>query len=139
LVIGGIAANIAWRQAAVARAKLKLDLFNERYQLYVCLWTFLTLVEGEADQLLTPMADLNNSLPKAAFLYGGEVGEYFEECLLNGKALRVAMRTLARPEATAPARESAEAEIVRLSLWHRNQLNELQSRFARHLNFEGWH
>ena len=34
LVIGGVAAGVAWRQMRIAQAKLKLDLFDKRYRLY---------------------------------------------------------------------------------------------------------
>jgi hypothetical protein len=44
LVIGAIAAGIAWRQYQVAKARLKLDLFDKRHPIYQQTWEILSEV-----------------------------------------------------------------------------------------------
>jgi hypothetical protein len=42
LVIGLIAAGIAYRQYRIARAKFKLDLFEKRHAVFLETWAFLS-------------------------------------------------------------------------------------------------
>ena len=72
VVIGGIAAYIAYRQYQVAHAKLKLNLFDKRYAIFQQTWEILseTVTQGTRAKnhgLATP---LNNFLPQAGFLFG---------------------------------------------------------------------
>jgi hypothetical protein len=90
LVIGVIAARIAWTQKEVARsqkevaqAKLKLDLFERRYKIFHRTWEILSAVVRDGTQekrgrygLATPF---NNFLPEAAFLFGKEIEIYLNE------------------------------------------------------------
>src|ERR1700722_14950247 len=78
LIIGASAAGIAYRQYEVARAKLKLDLFEKRYAIFQQTWEILSGVvrngtRAENYGLATPF---NNFLPQAAFLFGEPIKRY---------------------------------------------------------------
>jgi hypothetical protein len=85
LVIGGVAAYIAWRQYKLAqeqhevtRAKLKFDLLEKRYAIFEQTWNFLSMIvhEGPGATALPPFG---NIIPQAGFLFGKEVEAYMRE------------------------------------------------------------
>ena len=81
LVIGSIAGVITWRQYQVAKAKLKLDLFDRRYAIFHKTWVILSdvVIKGTREDhhgLATPF---NRFLPEAAFLFGPEIFDYLSD------------------------------------------------------------
>lgn len=136
LVIGGVAALIAWRQYRVARAKLNLDLFEQRYDLYHLIWTLLSAQGSPVPQI---EADFGNSIPKAFFLFGNEVGDFMFECLDRLHQLRAARRKLGQTQHDDLARGAIEREVVVLLDFWETELTRLRSRFAKYMDFEEWH
>jgi len=135
LVIGSVAALIAWRQYRVARAKLNLDLFEQRYELYRLIWELLSAQGTPVSQLET---NFGNSIPKAFFLFGSEVGDFMFECLNRLHQLRVARRKLGQTEPGDPARGAIEREVVVLLDFWEIELKRLRSRFAKYMDFKEW-
>jgi len=78
LVIGIVAAYIAFRQYRVARAKLKLDLFEKRFIIFHQTWVILfeTVRSGTREKNYGLGTPFNNFLPEAAFLFGKDVENY---------------------------------------------------------------
>jgi hypothetical protein len=78
LVIGCIAARITYNQFRVAEAKLKLDLFERRYNIFHETWKTLSEVVGKGTReknygFGTPF---NNYIPEAKFLFGADIETY---------------------------------------------------------------
>ena len=67
--VGLFLAGISLQQYNVARAKLNLDLFQERYALFSLLWSFLSCRVGDLDKVQAASTDLQNALPKFYFLW----------------------------------------------------------------------
>ena len=82
LVIGLIAAGIAYRQSQIAHAKLKLDLFERRYELYALLRDYLSRGMEVPDSHNGPdvrrfnelRARFSDAVSQAYFLFGREIG-----------------------------------------------------------------
>lgn len=89
IAVAGVAitAIIAYRQYAVAKAKLKLDLFDKRYAIFQEIWEILSGVAIQGTQefkkkngLYTPF---NNLRPKTRFLFGSAIADYVDELATN--------------------------------------------------------
>jgi hypothetical protein len=75
----GIAGWVITRhQAAVAQAKLKLDLFDKRYPIFLDTWTIMSEVvtRGTREKNYGLGNPFSNFIPQARFLFGEEVERY---------------------------------------------------------------
>jgi hypothetical protein len=99
--------NIAHEQKEIARAKLRLDLFTERYALYETLWSFLSARVGNLDHVAEVTARLQNSAPKFYFFFGDEIGKYATEALGRGLAQDISYRVSSHPVWTEARDQSA--------------------------------
>ena len=136
LVIGGIAAWIAFHQYRVARTKLKLDLFDKRYDIFIKTWGHLSeMVQKGVGPIA--LSDFDNERPRAGFLFGQDIESYLSEI----SSQRTKLWTInARIKATCG---NIPLDIIKedgdLSNWF---LHEAQSgakhRFAPYLDFSQW-
>lgn len=146
LVIGLIAAGIAFRQARIAHAKLKLDLFEHRYSLYMLLWQFLsegTVVPSpnngpDVVRFRELHAKYSNAIPQAYFLFGREIGEFFESVRKNANDHNLAIRRLQQLSTDHPDRRATEETIMSLEQWATTERAGLMARFQDLLGFEKW-
>ncbi len=93
---------IAYRQYAVAKAKLKLDLFDKRYAIYQEIWEILSgvVINGtKRNGLYTPF---NNLRPKVRYLFGTKIAEYVDQMATNWTRL-AAIEPYERPKDAYPA------------------------------------
>lgn len=138
LVIGLVAASIAYRQYRVARAKLKLDLFDKRYDIFLDTWTILSGVVSNGVQptggLSTPF---NNLIPKAAFLFGPDVEEYLTKAV-GQWSLLWAIR--ARTQGNANIVQAADIQkLAELNRWFFEEATSGAKRlFGEYLDFRQW-
>jgi len=141
LLIGGVAAAISWRQARIANAKLKLDLFDRRFSLYIELRDFLVYASGEGldSNELNFLGRMRDSAASTHFLFGAAVGRDFDEAYSKAVELRQAYRALRATAFDAPGRPAAEAKVSDLHGWFADQLKGQRARFAKYLDFEKWH
>jgi len=150
LVIGLIAAVIAWRQAQIASAKLKLDLFDKRLKVFDAVWALLAAshVKSEDDP---SVAAFYEQLPKAAFLFDANVRDYVETVRTKLQQLRHAAASIRAHQDSRPVHANAAEtqafgrELVRLmgamqdlQAWFLNQADPCRDVFATHLNFGNW-
>jgi hypothetical protein len=133
LVIGSIAGAITWRQYQVAKAKLKLDLFEKRYAIYHKTWVILSdaVIRGTAEDHHGMATPFNNFLPEAAFLFGPEIARYLDEVSTKWTQLN----GLTRSFSTA---ENPE-KIKELEVWMYTQATTgAKAKFAKYLDFKNW-
>jgi len=139
LVIGGIAALIAWRQYRVAKAKLSLDLFDKRYPIFQQTWEILSETvrsgtRGKSHGLATPF---NNFLPEARFLFGNQIADYLDAVSENWTELHGLEAE--QYDVTGSNREQQIARMNELQLWFFKQATEgAREKFGPYLNFERW-
>jgi len=133
LIIGCIAGGIAYRQYQVAEAKLKLDLFQQRYKIFLITWRILSSVISDGTRkrhygLGTPF---NNFIPKAKFLFGADVESYLNDLATKWARLH-AIEGIDTPSKYAE-------EKFELTGWFQEQADTgVKAIFGRYLNFERW-
>lgn len=85
LVIGVVAANIAWRQHVTARDKLRLDLFEKRFQVYESVLAVKSaLLEGQWTQ--ESIKQIREATDRSKLLFGDALVkrlEEFSDCTRN--------------------------------------------------------
>jgi hypothetical protein len=136
LIIGLVAAGIAWRQYQVARAKFKLDLFEKRYDIFFKTWGHLSSMINNGLGP-TPLSDFDNEGPKAAFLFGSDIEAYMKEVSSNRiKLWTVAQATTANGGVLPPKHI---AEHTALLEWFFQEGSEgVKKKFAPYLDFSNW-
>ena len=143
LVIGLIAAGIAYRQYEVARAqhevtraKLKLDLFEKRYAIFEQTWNFLSTIVREGPGA-TALPTFGNIIPQASFLFGKEVEAYMRESSEKQTELWfIESRVRANNNVMLPEDIDRDVELM---AWFTGQASAgVQLVFAPYLDFEKW-
>ena len=146
LLIGLIAAGIAFRQTQIAHAKLKLDLFDRRYELYILLREFLmngteAPLPGNEPQVSRFQAlhrNFDDAIPQAYFLFGREIGEFFELTKKKVNDHNFVEKCLHELPVGAPNRHTKEEALLSLSEWTSDERVGLIERFSSHMSFERW-
>jgi hypothetical protein len=134
LIIGLIAAGIAYRQYKVAQAKLKLDLFERRFVIFHKTWEILseTATKGTREHNYGLATPFNNFLPEAAFLFGPDVEKY-----LDNTATKWTELYGIEGDTNNAARHAAKK--AELQGWFFDQANKgVKEIFGRYLNFHKW-
>jgi hypothetical protein len=135
LIVGLVAAGIALRQYRVARAKLNLDLFEDRYAIFDVITNFLRDHREVANHEFD--VAFRESISKAYFLFGPEIGEFMRTAWLNSTAL-VRARLKLENARGAPRELDAEREVAELESYFVNQSVLLRRRFAPYMDFAEW-
>ena len=145
LVIGVIAAHITWTQKEVARsqkevaqAKLKLDLFERRYNIFHQTWVSVSEVvqTGTREQNLGFGTPFNNYRPEAAFLFGKDIEAFIDELVHNWAELHALE---AERDGQGPDRMMIIERMRKLRDWFFEQASKgVKDRFAPYLDFANW-
>jgi hypothetical protein len=136
LIIGAIAAYIAWRQHETAKAKLKLDLFDKRYEIFEETWSYLSQAAKLA-QNPDPFHPFTNIIPRAGFLFGSDIEKYLRTASEKQTQLwSINAKSKSNNNIIAPE------DIDRLALlesWFFNEASiGAKQVFGSYLNFEEW-
>jgi hypothetical protein len=139
VIFGAIAGAITWRQYQVAKAKLKLDLFEKRYAIFHKVWEICsqTFAYGARDvksfgqfSMTTPF---NEFRPEAAFLFGKKIEAYIDELSKHWAQLR-AHEGLNEVDTAINAEKAAALQNYFL-----DQANSgVKDRFSPFLDFANW-
>jgi hypothetical protein len=143
LVIGSIAGLITWRQYQVAKAKLKLDLFEKRYAIFqktriTLSDVFIRGTEEDHDGIAATPPFIN-FMPEATFLFGPEIEKYLDE--LSGKWNEHHALSDEKVEMVGPdGHKNKDSEgLKKLDLWFYAQATKgVQEKFSKYLNFANW-
>ena len=139
LLIGLVAAGIAFRQYKVAAGKFNLDLFKERYEVYEAIFGYLKECRYQRypseRKLEKPFL---NAIPKAYFLFGPEVGTFMNEI-----ATQVMTKDLAIEDIDAYRPENPEWNIARKKnevahAFFDMSLRDMHHRFGKYMDFKEW-
>lgn len=141
LAIGIIGSIIAWRQYATARAKLKLDLFTRRYELFIVVWDHLSHIKqlgAEVKMQNSSQQDavknFRNNIPQAGFLFGPEMERYLDEIDANHLDLWELELKVGVSELT-PAQAARKAELEK---WFDHEARTAKDRFKSYLDLREW-
>lgn len=137
LTVGILAWLIARRQAAVAEAKFKLDLFEKRLPIFQQTWEIMSevVMKGTREKNYGLGNPFSNFIPHARFLFGAEVEAYLSAAVKKWTDLHAF-----EGERDDPAAAAQNAEQVRqLKEWFFEQASTgLKNLFAPYLDFEKW-
>lgn len=144
LIVGLIAARIAWQQSETAReqrniahAKLKLDLFEKRLEYYNALCELTSSVESYRDHVkaidaLKRMILLSR---QSDFLFGSDVTDLVVEMCEKIRVLGNGLKVAIKDNNKIPA--DTLDEIRSANDWIKNA--PLESVFKPYLDFSQWH
>jgi hypothetical protein len=135
LVVGLIAAYIAWRQSAIAKTKLKLDLFEKRFPIFLQTWQIFSEVgqKGTRERQYGLGNPFSNFLPQARFLFGRDVEQYLSDAVTNWTQLR------GFDEQEGEGRQRNIEKAQELRMWFFNEADTgVKNMFGRYLDFESW-
>jgi hypothetical protein len=139
LIIGGIAAGITLRQYYVAKAKLKLDLFERRLAIFQKTWEILSLTvrDGTLEKNWGLATPFNNFLPEAAFLFGSEISDYLSLCTRNWTQLRGLQAE--KDDVAGKDRQKNIERSTELTNWFFEQASTgCKAQFGKYLDFSNW-
>lgn len=136
LVIGAIAAWIVFHQYRVARAKLKLDLFDKRYDVFLKTWGHLSEMIQKGPGPLA-LSDFDNQRPKAGFLFGSDIEEYLVEISRRRTILwTIDARTKASGNVMPPDVINGHTEVTQ---WFVGEAQAgAKAKFSPYLDFSTW-
>ena len=141
LIVGSIAAFIAWRQyrvadeqKRVARAKLNLDLFDRRLKIFQTTATFMS--QSMTNTLDSPTVFLS-TFAEVSFLFGSEVADYMELARVTGFDLsEIRRRAKAHDRSVMPEDVERNKALLR---WFSAQISDgCRCKFAPYLDFGEW-
>jgi hypothetical protein len=136
LKIGEQQARTAVASKHIAAAKLNLELFEERYAIFLAVWKFLTdQLTGLHEQKSLISPDFTNLIPKARFLFGNGIGDYMEDAFKK----RVQLMTLIRQHNRDLDNPTIGGQTIgSLELWFADEATNCFKRFADYLDFSRW-
>jgi len=137
LVVGAIAAGIAFLQYKINREKLRLDLFSKRLEAYEKLQEFYTSVlrEGTVKDAALPV--LAEARYKSRFIFGDEIEEMFEVIWKKAVDIRTLRSRLYGPDSlpVGPDRTNACDKEHDLIVWMMDEMKTAPLKYAKYLHF----
>lgn len=137
LTVGIAGWFITRHQAAIAEAKLRLDLFEKRYPIFEEVWRTMSevVMSGTREKNYGMGNPFSNLIPRARFLFGKEVEAYLHEAVNKWADLHAF-----EAEREEPATAAANASKVRdLRNWFFDQADTgVKKLFGPYLDFERW-
>jgi hypothetical protein len=138
LVIGVVAAGIAFLQYRIARDKLRLDLFSKRLEAYEKLQEFFTSVLRTATVEDSALPMLAEARYKSRFLFGPEIAANFDTLWKKAVGMRTLRSRLYGPGAlpVGPERTSVCEEDHVLLTWMMEEMEDAPNRYSKYLHFK---
>jgi hypothetical protein len=134
IIIGLVAAFIAWRQWRLTNDKLRLDLFDRRYKVYEGLSVFLAKIVAHANFADNDLREMNLATRDAVFLFPEEVTKYIDE--VRCRALEMRLFALQfEPLPAGPDRSALVQKNHNELVWLTVQLGNLGKQFSAYLGF----
>jgi hypothetical protein len=125
---------IAWQQWQIARAKLRLDLFDRRYKVYDATRRFLGTIVGDATFTDAQLWAFALGTSDAEFLFEPDVVAYLAQ--IRNRAID--MRTHQQVFAPLPVGEERSRHVQAQHdelIWLTHQLTEMTKVFSPYLSF----
>ena len=148
-IIGCIALRIAWQQKEtakeqrkIAKAKLNLDLFTRRLEIFTKTWEAASSVSQTENPISAPIS-MTNLFAEASFLFDSDVEAYMKELAMkmnNLAIMRAQLQAKSRSNTAPPIHEDEYEEMNKLETWiFKAATMEIRNTFKRYLNFGEWH
>lgn len=127
---------IAYRQYLVQRAKLNLDLFEQRYAIFELTWGLLSSTPNGQHKPI-PIFEFSNLIPKAAFLFGPKIETYMRTASHKMTELQIIYQVALNSNPIMPS-ENLE-KLTALEQWFYSEASVgVKSVFGEYLDFKNW-
>jgi hypothetical protein len=138
LIIGGIAGLITWRQYQVAKAKLKLDLFEKRYAIFHKIRVIISDVRSKGlEENYGRFPPFDHLRPETRFLFGEGMEQYLDELSTRWTELYGLRSEMVDVEGADRIKNIARAS--ELENWFFEQASTgAKAKFSSYMNFENW-
>jgi len=125
-------AATAKESRAIADAKLNFDLFEERYNLFLRVWEYLSVAPkmGEDVKIQT---NFTNEIPKSRFLFGNDIANFMDEAFKRRAVLIIAYQTY-----NANLDLEASKQIGEQTKWFFEAASSCHKKFSLYLDFSQW-
>lgn len=134
-VIAGIAVYIAFQQHKTNRDKLRLDLYNKRYELFHSLMTLLARILQQGNVKDEQVTEFSRATKEAVFLFDEGLSTYLET--IRKKALDLwAAEEGMKPLPVGKERSAKVAEVRELYDWFTKQFEVAIDKFNKYLKFK---
>jgi hypothetical protein len=133
-----IGAKIASHQTTVAAAKLKLDLFDKRYPIFLDTWKIMSEVvsKGTREKNYGLGTPFNNFMPQARFLFGEDIERYLSEAANKWIDLHTIESVSAEGGPRPADYPQKRTDLFR---WFKEEADTgIKKRFDPYLDFEKW-
>jgi uncharacterized coiled-coil protein SlyX len=137
ILVGALAAYIAFQQYRINRERFKLDLFEKRFSVFSAVRKLLSIVLRDAKADYTDLFEYRASTAEATFLFGNDITDYLAEIDKQFLRLHVTEASL-KGEITPDVMNKMIAENQQALTWLTDQLPELKERFSPYLRFKVW-
>jgi hypothetical protein len=136
LVACGLA-FIAYQQFQIARAKLKIDLFEKRIAVFNATRQMLGAMVSDGPGELEKVYEFRAAVAAAPFLFDDDVIAYLEEIDSRAVDLRAIVKRIEKPS-TNGDRDSLIDKEAAVQIWFKNQLLEITAKFMPYLGLHTW-
>ncbi len=133
LVLGCVAAYIAWRQWRTSNDRLVLDLFHRRFQVFQELTRTISEAFNNAEIQIGDLAKFDAATEKARFLFGNEVHVYLKQIrvkLIDAYAITHALAELPSGELRTKAEDKVTDALSEMHLFY-EKLAEMLTSYLR--------
>jgi hypothetical protein len=135
-----LAAYIAYQQHRTARHRLRLDLYDRRFRVYValvdCLCGILSAQNITVEELDQRLRALQSHTTEVAFLFGSEVSDFISTIIPKVARLSVVRTQLNSPRSSDPVQANALEEMDHILNWMVRQLQMAEGVFRPYLPFK---
>jgi len=134
-VIAIIAVYIAYQQHKTNRDKLRLDLYNKRYEVFHSLMTLLARILQQGNVKDEQVTEFSRATKEAVFLFDEGISTYLET--IRKKALDLwATEENMKPLPVGKERTAKVAEVRELCDWFTKQFEVAIDKFNKYLKFK---
>lgn len=134
MLVGISIAFIAWQQWQVARAKLRLDLFDRRYKIYDSTRKFVALTMRDANFSDSQLFEFFAGTSDAAFLFDADVFDYLKQIGKRAVDMRIHHHACQNVP-MSDERSRHVQETHNQLLWLSEQLTAMTKIFTPYLGF----
>jgi hypothetical protein len=135
--IAGVAVYIALRQWLTNRHRVKLDIFDRRFRVFLEVRKILSSVIPEGSASSELFLNFRTSVAESYFIFGAEIESYLEEIYSHGIKLACAdgQRRLPKEERAEDHDTKKVAEEINTHLtWLMGQLPVAKEKFKKYLD-----
>jgi len=129
-------AYIAWQQHRTNKQKLKLDLFDRRFEVYEATKKYLAKIGAKDDVTRDDLVNFNIETNKSYFLFGNDIQEYLNELHSKGVILHSLNKKLRTDKLSQDEREEVIEKEGKNFEWLTDQLTKSKDIFGKYMRFK---